>query len=225
VFPRSSTVREAVVALLAALIFFWLAATVRNQVPQFDTAVRAAAHSIAAPSLTLIVEAVTNLGNGWVIFSLAAIVVFCLERAGRRRDAVLLALAVIGAKLLEQAMKPIFQRPRPDPFFDYPRPASYSFPSGHALLSCAFYLTMARLTTTLAWSHARTLAAWILAVLLTLCIGFSRVYLGVHYPTDVLAGYAAAIAWTSILKMAANHHWAARIKPRDGLETDAPPER
>src|SRR5262249_40861953 len=177
-----------------------------------DVAARAAAHSIATPSVTILVETLTNLGNGWVIFPLAAVVVFSLARARRHRDAVWFAAVVVGAELFGQTLKAIFQRSRPDPFFGSPPPGSYSFPSGHALLSCAFYLALAQLTTAMAWPRALKLAAWILAVLLTLGIGFSRVYLGVHYPTDVLAGYAAAIAWTSILKLTANRHRPARLR-------------
>ena len=198
---RSSIARDAIVAILSALVFFWLASIVRNDaVPPFDTALRDAIHGLASPPLTAFMDAMTQLGSGWLIFPLSAILAFRLARQERRREAALLILAVVGAKLLEQILKTQFHRLRPDPFFDYPRPGSYSFPSGHALLSCSFYPTIAWILPPPDWPLARTWTVRALAILLTLCIGFTRVYLGVHYPIDVLGGYAGAIAWTSIVR-------------------------
>jgi undecaprenyl-diphosphatase len=198
---RSSIARDAIVAFLFALVFLWLASIVRNgALPPFDTALRDAIHGLASPPLTVFMQGITQLGNGWLIFPLSAILAYRLARQGRRREAALLILAAVGAKLLEQILKSQFHRLRPDPFFDYPRPGSYSFPSGHALLSCSFYPTIAWILPPQDWPRARTLAVRTFAILLTLCIGFTRVYLGVHYPTDVLGGYAGAIAWTSIVR-------------------------
>jgi len=71
----------------------------------------------------------------------------------------------------------------------------YSFPSGHALVSCTFFVTLAAMAAAGNGSRARRSLYYAAAGALTLAIGFSRIYLGVHYPTDVLAGYALAVFW------------------------------
>jgi len=101
----------------------------------------------------------------------------------------------LGAELLSQFLKLGFHRARPEPFFGLATPASYSFPSGHAMVGTVFYLTLAVLTTRRPIIRAGT-------VVFVGLIGYSRIYMGVHYPTDVLAGYAAAVVWLSIAGIA-----------------------
>ena len=113
---------------------------------------------------------------------------------------------MLGANLLDEGMKLIFHRPRPTPWFEYPPPSTYSFPSGHSFVSFCFYLALAEILIRDEWPLGRRMAMWTGAGILTLAIGFSRAYLGVHYPTDVLAGYAAAIAWTTLIRIA--HHYS-----------------
>ncbi len=129
-----------------------------------------------------------------------AVLVFVLARRGRA--AVTLLVTMAGAALLNFTLKLVFGRERPEPFFDTPLPESYSFPSGHALLSFCFYgviaaMIIARIEGT--WGRA---AVWAGAALLVTLIGLSRVYLGVHYPSDVAAGYAAAFVWVVIVASA-----------------------
>jgi len=90
-------------------------------------------------------------------------------------------------------LKALVHRPRPQPFFGYPQPNTYSFPSGHALISLCFYLALAEI-------EGRKRAWRLAAVLFAVAIGLTRIYLGVHYPTDVAAGFATAIAWLSLCK-------------------------
>jgi membrane-associated phospholipid phosphatase len=118
---------------------------------------------------------------------------------GRRRAAVWFAAAALGAEGLDQALKFWFRRPRPEAFFGV-APANYSFPSGHALVSLCFYPVLAEILIDEEWPRGRRFAARVIAALLSGSIGLSRIYLGVHYPTDVLAGYAAAIAWLATLR-------------------------
>ena len=86
---------------------------------------------------------------------------------------------------------------------------SYSFPSGHAFVSFCFFLCLAEILIGAEWRRAGKVAMWSAALGCTLTIGLSRVYLGVHYPTDVLAGYAAAIAWTTLIRVL-HHVWRGR---------------
>lgn len=205
--PRSNPVLDVVVAVTAALLFLGLAIVVTRGTTQgFDLAVRGTVHGWAAPSLTRVMEAATQLGGGWFLWPFGAIIVLVLLREGRRQEAALFAVAVLGAELVNESLKLMFQRPRPEAYFGFPLPGTYSFPSGHSFLSFCFYLALAELTIEPEWTAGRRAAVWVAAVLLVLLIGVSRVYLGVHYPTDVLAGYTAAIAWTALLR-AAHHRW------------------
>jgi undecaprenyl-diphosphatase len=194
--------RDLLIALFAAAAFIWLAAAVLGGVPAFDTAVRIAVHGFSNPVLTACMKAFTNLGSGWLLWPVVPAIVFVLVRGGRRRDAALFAVAVLGAYFIYEGMKLLVHRTRPDPFFGMDRPSSYSFPSGHAFLSFCFYLTLAEVLVRPEWPARWRRLAWAGAILLTLSIGFSRIYLGVHYPSDVLAGYAGAIAWTSVVRAA-----------------------
>jgi undecaprenyl-diphosphatase len=103
-----------------------------------------------------------------------------------------------GALALDLALKYAFHRERPPVFFGT-EPASYSFPSGHALCSFCFYGVMAGLIAARVRSPALRIAVWALAALLVIAIGVSRVYLGMHYPSDVIGGYLAAAVWVSAM--------------------------
>jgi undecaprenyl-diphosphatase len=180
----------ALAAGTAALVcLIWLAAKVTvGAAMQFDETVRAAIHSAASPSLTRLFQYAALLGSQPVVIGVPAGAALVLFVRGRRDRAWLLLIAMAGAELLEYVLKIRIHRQRPAPFFGTLLPASYSFPSGHALLSLCCYGTLA------AFNGALLRIA---AVALILGIGVSRVYLGVHYPTDVIAGYLAATAWMS----------------------------
>jgi undecaprenyl-diphosphatase len=197
--------RDYTLAALAALLFAWIALIVPNAGPTpLDVTVRAFIHGLANPALTSAMKFVTQLGGGWFLYPLGALVVFALYSSGRRRDAALFTVAVLGANIVDEGMKLVFHRARPEAWFDYPLPPTYSFPSGHSFVSFCFYYALAEILIRDDWSRSRRLAVWTAAALLTLAIGFSRVYLGVHYPTDVLAGYLAAAAWVTLIRIA--HH-------------------
>jgi undecaprenyl-diphosphatase len=135
------------------------------------------------------------IGESYVLLPLSAVIVFALWRSGHRHRAILFTIAMTGALLVDEALKLTFRRARPQPFFDYPLPHSYSFPSGHALFSVVFFGTLAALISPGLHAKWKRALLWAAAALLAAIIGFSRVYLGVHYPTDVIAGYAAALVW------------------------------
>jgi undecaprenyl-diphosphatase len=199
--------RDYTLAAAAAAAFAWLALTMPASGPtELDVTAREAIHGLASPALTAAMKFTTLLGGGWFLFPLGALVVWALYKAGRRRESVLFAIAVLGANLLDEGMKLIFHRPRPAPWFEYPSPSTYSFPSGHSFVSFCFYLALAEILIRDEWPAGRKIAMWMGAGILTLAIGFSRAYLGVHYPTDVLAGYAGAIAWTTLIRIA--HHYS-----------------
>ena len=92
-------------------------------------------------------------------------------------------------EVLDQLLKVAFHRPRPPTLFGLAGPAGYSFPSGHALVSFAFFGALAVFAAPRRWLR------YIVAALPVAAIGYSRIYLGVHYPSDVLGGWAAAAVW------------------------------
>jgi len=123
---------------------------------------------------------------------------FALRKWGR--EAKLFTLTMIGASVLNTTLKLAFQRPRPAPFFNLTAPETYSFPSGHALASCCFFAGLAAiLSGRIKTGRARTIV-WIVAATMFLLIGLSRIYLGVHYTTDVIAGFAAALIWILVVR-------------------------
>jgi undecaprenyl-diphosphatase len=179
------------IAVIALLCLIWLAAKVAlGKTSQFDVEVRDGIHAAANPGLTQLFRRVTLLGSQAVVIGVTVCAALVLFRQGRRDHALLLLLVMAGAELLEFILKMQFHRQRPEPFFDTVLPASYSFPSGHALLSFCCYGTLAALA-------ARRWLVRIAAAALILAIGISRIYLGVHYATDVIAGYLVATVWLS----------------------------
>jgi undecaprenyl-diphosphatase len=107
----------------------------------------------------------------------------------------LLLVATIGGVLLNELLKAVFARPRPPVAFHLTEVRSMSFPSGHAMESAIIYLTLAALLARLVQPRLLRLYFIGLAFFLTFVVGVSRVYLGVHYPSDVLAGWTAGLAW------------------------------
>jgi len=209
-------------ALLAVLVATLSTDSVRN----FDATVRLGIHRWASPTLTALAEGITVLGSVGFLGLAFAIAVAGFLIAGWRPSAIVLAWTMAGAIVLENAMKYAVHRPRPDPFFGA-EPESYSFPSGHALLSLCFYCMLAQLFAERTRSLVARATIWTTAALLIAAIGFSRIYLGVHYPTDVIGGYLAAAMWVSAA--ASIRTWScSRRQPTGGTrsragEHDTPP--
>lgn len=198
---RAIGFRAGAVALLAVVLFGWLAQMVaRVPADSFDLAVRDIVHAWASPPLTFVMRGITLLGSTIVLIPLGTFLAWRLVAARRRKAAVLLILAVLGGEAIDQGLKLLFARPRPDAFFGLPQPETYSFPSGHSMASACFYGALAMIAASQARSRSRRFAIWVGAVVLIAAVGFSRIYLGVHYPTDVLGGYLAAAAWLSVLQ-------------------------
>ena len=164
----------------------------------FDGAIRTEVHGFSAPWLTTCAEIVTRLGSLNVLALFGGIELVALMRAGRRGDAKFVVFVMTGAVILENVVKFSVHRPRPPPFFGTD-PVSFSFPSGHAFFSLCFYGSLAVI---LSRSGASRAVTWAVAVCLVCAIGTTRIYLGVHYPSDVVGGYLLAIAWLSAARVA-----------------------
>lgn len=138
---------------------------------------------------------ITALGSatvlGLAVFSVAGFLVL----QGLWRRAIIVVGASLGGWFLNGALKQLFQRPRPDIVPHLREAMSLSFPSGHALQSAAVYLTLGVLM--MRFAHRRITKIYCIAVaaLATVLVGLSRVYIGVHYPTDVIAGWLIGLSW------------------------------
>ncbi|MHB0952854.1 MAG: phosphatase PAP2 family protein [Allorhizobium sp.] len=144
---------------------------------------------------------VTALGSFSVLTILVLVVVIHLFLIGRQRTGWFLALSVIGGTILSTTLKSFYDRPRPD-LTGVARVFTASFPSGHATISAVVYLTLGALLAEMADRRSQQVLYLGSAIFLAMIVGLSRVYLGVHYPTDVLAGWSIgagwALAWTLV---------------------------
>src|SRR5215471_12326974 len=188
------------VSLLLAVgglfLFAWIAEEVmEDNTRRFDAVVRGWIHQYSSPSMTSLAKFASWLGEYGVTIAFAiALALFLVLRW--HRAALWLTLTLAGALVLDLSLKYAFHRQRPTPFFGV-LPHTYSFPSGHALFSFCFYGVLAGLLADRIKSLPARIFIWISAVVLIAMIGLSRIYLGVHYPTDVIGGYLAAAVWVS----------------------------
>jgi|SRR5688572_5078451 len=140
----------------------------------------------------------TSLGSGGVLILITLAAAAYLALQGKTRIMLFLFAAVFGGMILSLVLKDLFGRPRPDLVSKEALPLTLSFPSGHSMSAAVVYLTLGAL---LARVQPRfRLKAYLLslAFLITIVVGLSRVYLGVHWPTDVLAGWTAGAGWALI---------------------------
>lgn len=140
----------------------------------------------------------TGLGGYAILTLLTTATVVYLLMVGKRGAALLVLISVVGGTLLSTGLKIGFERPRPDLVPHATRVYTASFPSGHAMLSAIIYLTLGALLARV--EKSRRISAFImgLAIAMTLLVGASRVYLGVHWPSDVLAGWSVGAAWAAL---------------------------
>ena len=191
---EAAIVASLAAAVLALFLFAWLGSEVlAGDTMRFDGAIRSWVHQFASTGMTSAMHAISLMGYEILLVEVAiAFMVFAKLRW--KRAALWLAIAMIGSVLLDLALKYAYHRVRPEAFFGSPA-RYYSFPSGHALSSLCFYGVMAGLLSARTKSLWLRVGIWVIATALVLAIGISRIYLGVHYPSDVLAGYLAATVW------------------------------
>jgi undecaprenyl-diphosphatase len=138
---------------------------------------------------------ITALGSAAVLGLTVAAVSGFLLLQGMWRTAIFVTLASFGGWFINGALKQLFQRPRPDVVPHLREVMTMSFPSGHAMTSAVVYLTLGALTMRIAERRLTKLYCMAVATVATVLVGASRVYLGVHYPTDVIAGWLIGFSW------------------------------
>lgn len=184
-----------VAAVLVLYGFAWLANEVLEQETQaIDTATLNFLQQFASPQMTLAAHFVSLLGSE-VVLAITALLLIVLAWQRRWGRAVTLVLVTGGAEVLNNILKSLFHRTRPEPVIGILAAQQFSFPSGHAMVSAAFYFYLAYVV----WRLVHGVWRWVLVgglILLVLLIGVSRLYLQAHFLSDVIAGYLAGFLWT-----------------------------
>lgn len=178
----------------------------------FDDPIRQFIYDLRADGLNTLLEGITYLGN-WQSIVLVSLLLLAYDKT-RIPYGVLGATAAIAETLLNKGLKSIFARMRPDDVITLIDQGGYSFPSGHSAASMAFYGMLLLLVQTRMEDRKKATALSILLIFLIALIGPSRIYLGVHYPTDVLAGWAEGIFVATAVYML-----AFKFVPRSLLKT------
>jgi membrane-associated phospholipid phosphatase len=176
----------------------------------WDTRLNRWLHAESTPALTRLFRIVTVAGGTVAVTAVTIVACWLLLRRRRRADALLVVLAYAGAELLTALFKNTFDRARPefhDPGLSF---ATFSFPSGHSSVSAAVYGAVAVVLVRTAKTTRARVGIVLGAAALVLAIAFSRVYLGAHYLSDVLAGLSLGIAWLTVCVLALNVREASR---------------
>lgn len=215
----------AAVALLTFALSAWLFLAVAEEVSEGETALIDRRFLMALRAggdpgdplgphwLEIAAADVTALGSIAVLSLLVLLLTGLFVSLSRPREAALVLTASAGGLALSQALKALFGRERPDLALRAVEAANPSFPSGHAMLSAVVFLTLGALSARFAQRRRVKAYAMGAALLATLLVGCTRVYLGVHWPTDVLAGWFVGGAWATGCWLLA---WTLerRLKPR-----------
>jgi len=168
---------------------------------KMDALVMDAVHRIDDPATNQVMHAITQLGSHWAIGTAAGVTALMMLSRGRKHDAMTVVVSTGGAMAINTILKNIFRRERPRELArKIALPKSHSFPSGHSLLSAATYPIVVHHLVERHSLPAQALAHSV-AGLTILSVGFSRVYFGVHFPSDVLGGFAAGFAWLGLTSL------------------------
>lgn len=204
--------------LTLALFIFWvpvilfiaIADEIREKEPiPGDSAILRYLNQFATPTLDRIVIFLTDTSGPLQIVAIAAILIAVLYYLKKKRAAILLTFGLGGAALINVLLKLFFARDRPDLWATVVTETSYSFPSGHAMGSSALAFSLI----VLLWPTKWRWWAILIGGIYTLLIGLTRLYLGVHYPSDIIAGWAVSLAWVLIVKTVLdNYKFIARFK-------------
>ncbi|MEC4812594.1 MAG: phosphatase PAP2 family protein [Scytonema sp. PMC 1069.18] len=158
----------------------------------WDVPVLLAIHSTASPQLDNVAAMLTKLGVFWGVFPMASITGLVLFIRRRWRSLSFLVVTSLGSIIINRITKVLLHRVRPH-LWESPAPEfDYGFPSGHAMSSMTFVAILVILT----WNSQWRWLVLTVGSIFVLVIGWTRLYLGVHFPSDILAGWMASIAWT-----------------------------
>jgi undecaprenyl-diphosphatase len=188
-----------IISILSLIVFSFLVYIISaKKIVQFDSAIISFVQGFESPGLTSIMKLFSIIGDTPAVIVLSLVVLLFLYFVLKHRtELILFVAAIIGSVVLNLILKYSFQRARPD-IHRLVEIAGYSFPSGHAMNACTVYT----ITSFLLWHNISTRTGRtiliIISTMMILSIGISRIYLGVHYPSDVIGGYFASGFWITI---------------------------
>ncbi len=191
---RAAWAYAGVIAVIA--LFVSLSEDVREE--EFlstDQRTLVAVRAVQSDAMTAVMRGLTFLGGFFGAGLLTVAMAAVLSALRRRRDAVFVLALMAGGGVIQYLAKVVFARPRPTVVEALVDVSTTSYPSGHAMISACLALAFA----IVCWNTAWRWPATIVGVFFTLGVSFSRLYLGVHYPSDILAGWLLAITWTSVV--------------------------
>lgn len=198
----ASTLRRLCIAFVLfavpTIVIAKIITELREQTPIYaDTVFLEWFHQFSSAFLDWFAPIVTNVGDAWVVVPVTLVLAVTLLYLKQRRAATALLFGVGGAAVIGLTLKLLFQRARPELWTHLVTEDGFSFPSGHAMMSSALALSIAALLwpTKYRW--------WAIGVggIYVVAVGLSRLYLGVHYPTDVIAAWCLSFLWVLIIKM------------------------
>jgi len=175
----------------------------------FDAPLLWKMHGLHSPGLDQFFVLLSKLGYEWFLIPADVLIVAVLVWRKRWREASFVAICFVGSALLNMGSKRFFQRDRPSLWESIAPESTFSFPSGHAMGSMTLAVTLVLLAWNTRWRWPVALSVVTFAVLVSL----SRVYLGVHYPSDILAGWCAALVWVVgcfLVMFRRRHPWRHR---------------
>lgn len=191
---------QLLLAFAGVLLPLWAFAELADEIHEqvalpFDIPLLEWAHGLHGPAMDGLMLWISRLGYGWGVVPVDVLLIALLLAWRRWREGLFASLAIIGSALLNMGTKRLFARERPALWESIAPENTWSFPSGHAMGS----MTLVLVLLLLCWPTRWRWPMLVLGLPFVVLVGFSRVYLGVHYPSDVLAGWAAASAWVVLV--------------------------
>jgi undecaprenyl-diphosphatase len=193
---KQQLARAFIISLICAIGFVLIAVLIHDrQLDWFDQTIIGWIQGLESPAFTYVLKGFTFIGSGKIIAILVPLIaLFLYFRLGHRRELYFFIGVIIGSALLNETLKLIFHRVRPT-IHRIIDATGYSFPSGHSMAAFTLYGVVAFLIwRNLSTSLQRKLVLFF-SLVMVLAIGISRIYLGVHYPSDVLGAYLASGCW------------------------------
>ncbi len=219
---RHRGVAMAIAGIVALVVGFALlaVAVLSGRTRGFDQAVLGALRDGAGvpvgPSwLPKAVQDWSALGSSHIVVPVVVVVTIALVLAKRPRTAIMLIACLVGTAVIVNGLKLLFARARPDAVSHIDIVTGFSFPSGHTTTATAFYATVGFIVASAIQDRAVRRFVYLMAALIPLAVGFTRVYLGVHYPTDVFGGWMVGLAWALCLGL------SNQLLQRRGVVEDA----
>ncbi len=194
-----------VIILVLITIFICLGQNIKESREglYFDEKIMKKIHQNISETMTDIMKSITFLGSYKFLILISFIIIFCMVKKKNWYGIIMLILSIVSSFGLNNLLKYYYTRTRPINYFLI-KQGGYSFPSGHSMVSMTFYTTMTYLLTKDELNKNKRIILWILNFSIISLIGFSRIYLGVHWPTDIIGGYMAGILLSYVIIIGGN---------------------